>query len=141
MPRSGWPVAMALETADAKPRSPVSVAITMRGHTLIQDKLPQNGGKDEGPMASEFLLASLLACQHSTFVKVAAKRRVEAQVDSLHGEMDFDAAGDISRIEVRFRLRTKAPADAVATVLRLTESTCTISRALKLPVGVAYDAV
>ena len=129
---------MDIETASAKPRSPVSVAVTMRGHTLIQDKLAPSGGKDEGPMASELLLASLLACQHSTSVKVAAKRKVDWHPSGLDGSMAFDDAGDISSIDVRFRLRSTADDAAVHTVLRLTEKSCTISRALRTPIKVEF---
>lgn len=129
---------MASESATAVPRSPVSVAVTLRGHTLVQDKLPESGGKDEGPMASELLLAALLSCQHSTSVKVAAKRRTAWNVAALDGAMHFDAAGDISGIEVRFRVASDGADTAVATILRLTEKTCTISRALKVPVTVTF---
>lgn len=137
------PVACAvdIESATATPRSPVSVAVTMRKHTLIQDKLVASGGKDEGPMASEFLLASLLACQHSTSVKVAAKRKATWKVRELHGDMMFDDAGDISSIKVRFEVESDAEDAAVHTILRLTEKSCTISRVLKIPVEVVFRRV
>jgi uncharacterized OsmC-like protein len=131
--------AMTVESATAKPRSAVSVSITMRGHTLVQDKPATSDGRDEGPMASELLLAGLLACQHSTFVKIAAKRHAEATIDRLDGELHFDAAGDIERATVRFHLRTKGLDDAnVETLLRLTEKACTVSKALKVPVASSY---
>jgi uncharacterized OsmC-like protein len=124
---------MDTETAFATPRSPVSVQVTMRGHTLVQDKPAASGGADGGPMASELLLAGLLACQHSTFVKVAAKRRLAATIERLDGEMDF-TNGDISALRVRFTLATGASDEQLATVLRLTDKACTISQALKVPV-------
>ena len=125
--------------ADAVPRSPVAVTVTARGHAVVQDKPAASGGKDEGPMASELLLAGLLACQHSTFVKVAGKRKVEARIRSLHGEMDF-ADGDISALRVSFLL--DAPVSVadkdIDTCLRLTDKTCTISRVLKVPVHATF---
>ncbi|MES2154976.1 MAG: OsmC family protein [bacterium] len=129
---------MTKETAIAVPRSPVSVGLTIRGHKVVQDKVPASGGKDEGPMASEFLLAALLACQHSTSVKVAAKRRVAWTIGRLDGAMDFDSAGDIATIDVVFTVTTDAADAAVDIILRLTEKTCTISRALKVPVAVSF---
>jgi uncharacterized OsmC-like protein len=128
---------MDVEDAVAVPRSPVSVAVTMRGHTLVQDKPPASGGGDEGPMASELLLAALLACQHSTFVKVAAKRRLEAAVRQVQGELEFEG-GDIARGRVRFLLETSAPDEAVATALRLTDKACTISKAVRFPIESGY---
>ncbi|MFA5943910.1 MAG: OsmC family protein [Candidatus Thermoplasmatota archaeon] len=131
---------MDVESGTAVPRSDVSVAVVVRAHTLVQDKPQASGGKDEGPMASEFLLASLLACQHSTFVKVAAKRKVEASIRDLKGELHFEG-GDIAAIRVKFHL-TAPPAttdQAIDTLLKLTDRTCTISRILKVPVEATYS--
>lgn len=129
---------MDVETAIATPTSPVAVTVTARHHAIVQDKPVASGGKDAGMMASELLLASLLACQHSTFVKVAAKRRVAATVVSLDGELGF-ANGDIVAIRVRFVLDAPAATEEqVATLLRLTDKACTISQALKLPVEARF---
>jgi uncharacterized OsmC-like protein len=131
---------MDVETGTAVPRSDVSVAVVLRGHTLVQDKPQASGGKDEGPMASELLLASLLACQHSTFVKVAAKRKVAASIRDLKGEMSFED-GEIVALRVKFHL-TAPPAttdQALETLLKLTDRTCTISRVLKVPVEASYS--
>jgi uncharacterized OsmC-like protein len=128
---------MDTETATAQPLGPVSVRVTMRGHDVVQDKPAASGGHDQGPMASELLLAALLACQHSTFVKVAAKRRVEAAIQGLVGEMDFKD-GAISALRVTFRLATQATDEQVGTLLRLTDKACTISQALKAPVAASF---
>jgi uncharacterized OsmC-like protein len=131
---------MDVETGTAVPRSPVSVAVVLRGHTLVQDKPAASGGRDEGPMASELLLAGLLACQHSTFVKVAAKRKVDASIRDLKGELHF-ADGDISAIRVKFHVAA-APGvtdQALETLLKLTDRACTISKVLKVPVESAYS--
>ncbi len=130
---------MDIEDGTAIPRSPVSVGLRFRGHTLIQDKPAASGGQDEGPMASEFLLGALLACQHSTFVKVAAKRRAPVALRGLQGELHFKD-GEIARITVRLDVETPAEVadDALATLLRLTDRACTISQALKLPVEASY---
>ena len=130
---------MDVEEGDAVPRSPVSVELRFRGHRMVQDKPAASGGRDEGPMASEYLLGALLACQHSTFVKVAAKRRIEARVLGLRGELHF-RDGDIVRIVVHYRMEASAEVadDALVTLLRLTDRSCTISKALKLPVESDY---
>src|SRR5688500_16216525 len=133
---------MDVEKGTAVPRSAVSVAVVLRGHTLVQDKPEASGGKDEGPMASELLLAGLLACQHSTFVKVAAKRKVDAAIRDLKGELHF-ADGEIAAIRVRFHL-SAPPAttdQALETLLKLTDRSCTISRVLKVPVEATYSRV
>jgi len=128
--------------ADAVPTSPVAVTVTARGHTVVQDKPVASGGKDQGLMASELLLAGLLACQHSTFVKVAAKRRTEASIKDLKGEMDF-TDGDISALRVKFHVAAPpATTDAaIETLLKLTDRACTISKALKVPVEASFVRV
>lgn len=131
---------MDTETGDAVPRSAVSVSVTLRGHAIIQDKPVGSGGKDEGPMASELLLASLLGCQNSTFVKVAAKRRLDCSIVSLRGEMDFKD-GDIAALRVHYKVRCTEPDGAIETAIRLTDKTCTISRALKVPVHATFERV
>lgn len=128
-----------VESGTATPRSPVSVAVQVRHHTLLQDKPEASGGRDEGPMASEFLLAGLLACQHSTFVKIAAKRRAAATIVRLEGDLHFDDAGDLGRITVKFTVNAPTVDDAgLATLLRLTDLACTISKVLKVPVHAEF---
>ena len=126
--------------ADAIPRSPVAVTVTARGHQVVQDKPVASGGKDEGMMASELVLAGLLACQNSTFAKIAAKRKLAVGIRLLRGEMDFKD-GDIAAIRVRFVLDAGADATdaAIETALRLTDKTCTISRVLKVPVEATFS--
>lgn len=130
---------MDLEVAQAIPRSAVAVTVTMRQHKLVQDKPVASGGQDEGPMSSELLLAGLLGCQNSTFVKVAAKRKVPATIQSLHGELEF-RDGDIVGIRVAFVIA--APPEVLdkdlETCLRLTDKTCTISRVLKVSVAASF---
>ncbi len=125
---------MDVETADAVPTSPVSCKVTMRGHTMIQDKPPASGGNDEGPMASEHLLTALLGCQLSTFYKVAEKRKSEAKAAAIHADMHFDDAGDIGRIQLTWTIDGSVEDAAVDTLIRLTDKVCTISRALSCPI-------
>lgn len=130
---------MEIEDGTATPRSPASVQLQFRSHALIQDKPAANGGADAGPMASELLLGAVLACQHSTFVKVAAKRRTEVRIESLRGELGFEN-GDIVSIKVEFTLAMQVSVtdEQVQTLLRLTDKACTISQALKVPVAASF---
>lgn len=127
---------MDVESGTAVPRSPVSATITLRGHVVIQDKPPEMGGQDLGPMASELLLASLLACQLSTFAKVAAKRRSDVAPQSIRGDIHFEG-GDIARIDVQWTF-AKGEAKELDTLTRLAEKACTISKALSVPVHVTH---
>ncbi len=85
-------------------------------------------------MASELLLGALLACQHSTFTKVAAKRRADIHVKEIHGEIHFNDHAEIEAINTHFVLRG-GDETARATIVRLASKSCTISNALAVPVN------
>lgn len=129
---------MDVETATAVPRSPVSCTITARDHLVVQDKPPASGGEDAGMMASELLMASLLACQLSTFAKVAAKRKADVKAKAIRAEMHFDDAGDIAKILLHWTF-DGGDAKARETLMRLTDKVCTISRALSCPIEADYS--
>ncbi len=129
---------MDVETATAVPRSPVSCTVTARDHLIVQDKPPANGGEDAGMMASELLMASLLSCQLSTFAKVAAKRKADVTVRSIRAEMHFDDAGDIERVKLHWMFAGGDDKQR-ATLVRLTDKICTISRALSCPIEADYS--
>lgn len=131
---------MDTETGSAEPRSPVSCTLRFRDHELVQDKPEASGGEDDGVMASELLLGALLACQLSTFAKVAVKRRLDAGVKRLDGTLHFDDAGDIERVHLDWVLITDAAEKDVTTALRLTDKACTISRCLSVPVDYDFAA-
>lgn len=130
------PSAVDVETATARPTGPVSCTIEARGIQVIQDKPTSLGGTDDGMMASELLLASLLACQLSTFHKVAAKRGRNVRALRLHGELHFNEASDIHQVRLEWTLSAD---DDAKTLLRLTDRVCTISRALNVPVDWTYS--
>ncbi len=127
---------MDIETATAEPISPISCTIEARGLRVTQDKPTELGGHDEGMMASELLLSSLLACQLSTFYKVAKKRGKEVRAIRIKGDLEFDDASDISAIRLHWTLNAD---DGTDTLLKLTDRVCTISRALKVPVSWTYE--
>lgn len=126
------------EFVTATPRTPVSCTIQVRDHVLLQDKPPANGGADDGPMASEFLLAAIAACQLSTMHKVRAKRGVDVEFESVTVGCTFDEKSDIDAVQIAWKVVRGDDKD-VATVVKLTDRVCTISRALKVPVTATYS--
>jgi len=128
---------MDIETATAVPRSPVSCTVTARDHVIVQDKPEELGGQDLGAMASEHLLVALLSCQLSTFHKVAAKRKSDVRAAAVRGDLHFDDAGDIAKITVHWTFEG-GDDKARATLVRLTDKVCTISRVLSVPVEATY---
>ncbi len=116
----------------------MSCEVTMRGHTMIQDKPESSGGSDAGPMASEHLMTALLSCQLSTFHKVAAKRKADARAASIQADMHFNDAGDIDRIDLSWVFEGSADDASLDTIVRLTDKVCTISRVLSCPVAARW---
>ena len=122
------------ETVVVQSRNAASTRAQARHHVFVIDKLPANGGNDDGPMASEYLLGALGSCQITTAHKIAAKRRQPLEAMSVSATASFDGdviTGIVLDIEI-----TGGPDDdeALETILRLTERSCTISRALSVPI-------
>jgi uncharacterized OsmC-like protein len=123
----------AQETVVVTTRTQASTEATARTHTFVIDKLPANGGSDEGPMASEYLLGALASCQITTAHKIAAKRRQPIDAITIAATATF--AGDvIDTIALDIEVRGGAGDEELETILRLTERSCTVSRALSVPV-------
>lgn len=121
------------ETIAVRTRTPASTRAQARHHEFIIDKLPGNGGTDEGPMASEYLLAALGSCQITTAHKIAAKRRQPIASIVITATAEFDA-DVIATITLDIEVHDGPSDEDLATIFRLTERSCTISRALSVPV-------
>ena len=123
----------AVEVVDVVGTLPTTTHATVRSHALVVDKPIEAGGTDAGPMASEYLAVALASCHVTTAIKIAAKRRRPiariAVRTTLHFEddliakavLDVEATGDLDEEEL-------------ATIFRLVERSCTISRAVAFPV-------
>lgn len=84
-------------------------------------------------MASEYLLAALASCQITTAHTIAAKRRHPIDAILITATLSLD--GDIiTNIVLDVEVRGGSGDDELETVFRLTERTCTVSRALAVPV-------
>lgn len=124
---------MDIETAEASPLTSVACRITARDLEWVQDKPAEFGGENQGPMASELLMSAVLGCQLSTYAKIAAKRKTDAEVASIHAEMKLDG-NDIDSIHLTWNFKGDVDEKTANTLMRLTDKVCTISRALSCPV-------
>jgi len=103
-----------------------------RTHQVTVDLPREEGGESAGTTALELCVLSLAGCITTIFGIVARRRRLsfEGMTVGLEAER-AEGAPTITRVRGTLRLRTRAPADEVATVLRLTMKTC--------PVGVLFE--
>lgn len=113
--------------------SPVATRATAREHEFAIDKPEAAGGEDAGPMASEYFAAALASCQLTTATKIAAKRRQRLDVSAIRAEVHLDG-GLISKVVLDLDVRGTVAPDELDTILRLTERSCTISRATSVPI-------
>lgn len=122
------------ETVVVQSRNPASTRAQARHHEFVIDKLPAGGGNDDGPMASEYLLGALGSCQITTATKIATKRRQPLKAMAVTATATFD--GDvIAKIVLDIAITGGPESDEdLETILRLTERSCTISRALSVPI-------
>lgn len=129
-----------IEVVDVETITPKSTRAKARHHTFMIDKPPTSGGKDTGPMASEFFLASLASCHITTAHKVAEKRQQKIEKIQIRGSLHLN--GDlIEKIELDIKVHGKLSRDEVETVFRLTERICTISRATSVPIAHRIELV
>jgi putative redox protein len=103
-----------------------------RGHGVTVDLPEDEGGHDAGTSALELAVLSLAGCLTTIFALVAAKRRL--RYDALRIDLEGirpDGSPTIQRVAGTVEVRSEAPEDDIATVLRLTLRTC--------PVGVLFE--
>ena len=101
---------------------------------------PASGGDGLSLCSGDMLLEALAACAGVTLRAVATSLDIPIRGGTVHVEGDLDFRGTLSvakdasvgftDIRVRFDLDTDAPADSLATLLRLTERYCVVFQTL-----------
>ena len=104
---------------------------------------PATGGSGSQLCSGDMLLQAPVTCAGVTLVAVAAAIGVELRNDTVTAEGDLDFRGTLGvakdapvgfmRIRPQFALDTDAPAERVATLLRLTERYCFVYQTLRRP--------
>ena len=107
-----------------------SVLDNGRGHSVVVDLPPSDGGEDTGATALELAVMALAGCVTTIFKKVAEKRKLEyagleVEIEAEKGEKT------IERCRARLTIKTNASKEEVEKTLRLTENIC--------PVGILFE--
>ena len=123
------------------------------GRALVDAGLhPATGGDGLALCSGDMLLEALVACAGVTLGAVATAIEVELRAGTVRAEGDLDFRGTLGvsketpvgfqRIRLHFDLDTDAPADKVATLIRLTERYCVVYQTLRQTpeIAVSYDA-
>ena len=103
-----------------------------RGHRVTVDLPEDEGGSDAGTSALELSVLALAGCITTIFGLVAAKRRLP--FDGLRVGLTglrTSGAPTLQAVRGTLEVRSTAPEEEIATVLRLTLKTC--------PVGVLFE--
>ena len=112
------------------------------GRALVEAGLhPATGGDGLALCSGDLLLEALVACAGVTLNAVATAIEVELRSGTVRAEGDLDFRGTLGvakdarvgfqRIRLHFDLETDAPADKVATLIRLTERYCVVYQSLR----------
>ena len=104
---------------------------------------PAAGGQGRSACSGDMLLEALVACAGVTLRAVATAMGVNLRGGAITAEGDVDFRGTLgikkeapvgfTAIRLHFDLDTDAPADQVATLLKLAERYCVIYQTLKAP--------
>jgi uncharacterized OsmC-like protein len=140
-----------------KAQGQIGAGITCRvetGRALVEAGLhPATGGGGFSLCSGDLLLEALVACAGVTLNAVATAIEVELRRGTVRAEGDLDFRGTLGvakeapvgfqRIRLHFDLETDAPADKVATLIRLTERYCVVYQTLRQSpeITVGYDVL
>jgi uncharacterized OsmC-like protein len=114
------------------------------GRALVEAGLhPATGGDGLSACSGDMLLQALVACAGVTLRAVATALSIPVRGGTVRAEGDLDFRGTLAvnkqarvgfgAIRLTFDLDTDAPADQVATLLRLTERYCVVAQTLLSP--------
>ena len=112
------------------------------GRAIVEAGLhPATGGDGSLACSGDMLLEALVACAGVTLRAVATAIGVDLRDANITAEGDLDFRGTLGvakdapvgfqRIRLRFELATGAPAEQVATLIRLTERYCVVYQTLR----------
>ena len=107
--------------------------VAVRGHEITVDEPAGDGGKDQGPMPTELLLAALASC-YTLALRWAAKRR-----DVQLGEIQVTATGTYEHLRfasIRLEVRADFPEGEAAALLSDARRVCYVSNTLAGDVGI-----
>ena len=128
-----------------KAQGQIGEGITCRvetGRALVEAGLhPATGGDGFALCAGDMLLEAVVACAGVTLNAVATAIEVDLRGGTVRAEGDLDFRGTLGvskevpvgfqRIRLYFDLDTDAPADKLATLIRLTERYCVVYQTLR----------
>src|SRR5207248_2087643 len=109
------------------------------GKALVEAGLhPATGGSGLSVCSGDMLLESLVACAGVTLRAVATALEIPLRDATVHAEGDLDFRGTLAvsnevpvgfqKIRLRFELDTDATEEQIATLLKLTERYCVVTR-------------
>jgi uncharacterized OsmC-like protein len=124
------------------------------GKALVEAGLhPATGGDGTFACSGDMLLEALAACAGVTLNAVSTALGITLRRATVHAEGDLDFRGTLgvskevpvgfAEIRLRFDLDTDAPAEQIATLLKLTERYCVVYQTLAKPpsLTVSHQAI
>src|SRR5437667_9995016 len=111
---------------------------------------PATGGDGSSACSADMLLEALVGCAGVTLSAVATALGILLRDAKIRAEGDLDFRGTLGvskdvpvgfeRIRLRFDLDTDAPAEQIATLIRLTERYCVVYQTLSRPAKIDVES-
>ena len=111
---------------------------------------PATGGDGLSACSGDMLLEALVGCAGVTLNAVATALGIQLRDARVRAEGDLDFRGTLGvskdvpvgfeRIRLRFDLDTDAPAEQIATLIRLTERYCVVYQTLSRPAKIEVES-
>src|SRR5438876_10690835 len=111
---------------------------------------PATGGDGLSACSADMLLEALVGCAGVTLRAVATALGIQLRDARVRAEGDLDFRGTLGvskdvpvgfeRIRLRFDLDTDAPAEQIATLIRLTERYCVVYQTLSRPAKIDVES-
>ena len=159
--------AMQQPLKDAYRQRPEQAVVTLRAHGRLEDQAiscsvetgqaltvaglhPATGGDGSLACSGDMLLQALVACAGVTLRAVATSLGIDVAGGTVSAEGDLDFRGTLAvskdapvgfrSIRLTFDLDTKADAEQVQTLIRLTERYCVVYQSLAHPAQLSVSA-
>jgi uncharacterized OsmC-like protein len=119
----------------------IGVVLDRPNHTTTAGLHPVLGGSGEELCSGDMLLEALIACAGTTMrsVSIAMDIVLDTAIVEAEGDVDFRGTFGVSKdapigfiaMRMKFTVKTDAPDDKLATLLKLTERYCLIADTLR----------
>jgi organic hydroperoxide reductase OsmC/OhrA len=119
-----------------------AAVVTTGAHATVLAVPPKAAGRGSAVNGGEFLMLALATCYCNDLYREAARLGIPVDGVEVEAEADFEGVGLAARdIRYRARVRSTAPSEAIARLLRETDAVAEIHNTVRAGVPVRLEAL